>query len=65
MSQVVFFFGAGRWRHGKRIRQNENCLKMWRHRILLMIHDVKAKLVPLPREEEKEEKGDESTAENM
>ena len=33
MSQVLFFFGAGRWTNGKRMKQNKSCLKMWRHRI--------------------------------
>ena len=33
MSQVLFFFGAGRWTNGKRMKQNKSCLKMWRYRI--------------------------------
>ena len=33
MSQVLFFFGTGRWTNGKRMKQNKSCLKMWRHRI--------------------------------
>ena len=28
MSQVFFFFGAGRWTNGKRIEQNKGCLNM-------------------------------------
>ena len=28
MSQVVFFFGVGRWTYGKRMKQNKNCLNM-------------------------------------
>ena len=30
MSQVLFFFGAGRWANGKRLNQNKSCLKVWR-----------------------------------
>ena len=33
MAQVLFFFGAGRWTDGKRVKQNKSCLKMWRYRI--------------------------------
>ena len=33
MSQVLFFFCAGRWTNGKRMKQNKSCLNMWRHRI--------------------------------
>ena len=33
MSQVLFFFGAGRWTNGKRMKQNKSCLKMWHYRI--------------------------------
>ena len=33
MSQVLFFFGAGRWTDGKRMKQNKSCSKMWRYRI--------------------------------
>ena len=36
MSQVLFFFGAGRWTNGKRMKQNKSCLKMWRYRISLI-----------------------------
>ena len=36
MSQVLFFFGACRWTNGKRLKQNESCLKMWRYRIWLI-----------------------------
>ena len=36
MSQVLFFFGAGRWTIGKRVKQYESCLKMWRSRISLI-----------------------------
>ena len=28
MSQVLFFFGAGRWTNGKRMKKNRSCLKM-------------------------------------
>ena len=28
MSQVLFFFGAGRSTDGKRMKQNKSCLKM-------------------------------------
>ena len=27
MSQVLFFYGAGRWANGKRMKQNKRCLK--------------------------------------
>ena len=30
MSQVLFFFGAGRWTNCKRSKQNKSCLKVWR-----------------------------------
>ena len=36
MSQVLFFYGAGRWANGKRMKQNKRCLKMWQYRILLI-----------------------------
>ena len=36
MSQVLFFFGTCRWTNGKRLKQNESCLKMWRYRIWLI-----------------------------
>ena len=36
MSQVLFFFGAGRWTNNKRMKQNKSYLKMWRYRILLI-----------------------------
>ena len=35
MLQVLFFFGASRWKNSKRMKQNKSCLKMW-HRILLI-----------------------------
>ena len=39
------------WTNGGRMKQSNSCLKMWRHRIsLIRLFDVKAKLVPLPRE---------------
>ena len=52
MSQVLFFFDAGRWTNGKRMKQN----KLFKNVTLqnfadMMIWDVKAKLVPLPREQ--------------
>ena len=51
ISSVLFLFGADRWTNGKRMKQSNSCLKMWRHRIsLIRLFDVKAKLVPLPRE---------------
>ena len=31
--QVLFFFSAGRWTNGKRMKQNKSCLKMWHYRI--------------------------------
>ena len=36
MSQVLFFFGAGRWTNGKRMKQNKGCLKIWRYRTSLI-----------------------------
>ena len=30
MSQILFLFGASRWTSGKRMKQNQSCLKMWR-----------------------------------
>ena len=51
MPEVLFFFDAGRWTNGKRMKQN----KLFKNVTLqnfadTMIWDVKAKLVPLPRE---------------
>ena len=34
MSQILFFFSAGRWTNGRRIKQNKSCLKIWHYRIL-------------------------------
>ena len=31
--QVLFFFNAGRWTNGKRMKQNKSCLQMWHYRI--------------------------------
>ena len=39
MSQVLFFFGAGRWTNGKRMKPNKSCWNMWRH-IILPIRDI-------------------------
>ena len=51
ISSVLFLFGADRWTNSKRMKQSNSCLKMWRHIIsLTRLFDVKAKLVPLPRE---------------
>ena len=37
MSQVLFSFGAGRWTNEtKKMKQNNGCLKLWRHRISLI-----------------------------
>ena len=32
MSQVLFFFGAGRWTNGKGMKQNKRCFNMWHYR---------------------------------
>ena len=32
MSQVLVFFGTGKWTNGKGMKQNKRCLNMWRYR---------------------------------
>ena len=36
MSEVLFFFGTGRWTNGKRIKQNKSCLKIGHYWIFLI-----------------------------